>query len=359
MTGVPIQWLARTWSPLWPDWTHLIPVADSPGWVIDEEMRSVGTLARSLGIRVVSRHWLRFIRRQCVFYGSHFFLLDNGWRNREHRIATAYFHGRPGTGVPEFDEVYRHFCKEHRHIDRVQVSHSEMEQIVRQSGIAPEKVFRIPIGIDPTFFMPATPTLRRSVRRRLGLPEAAFVVGSFQKDGVGWAEGKEPKLIKGPDVLLRVLAILKTRVPELWVLLSGPARGYVKAGLERLGIPYRHCYLKQYKKVGRLYHALDAYLVASRQEGGPKAVLESMASGIPFVTTRVGQAMDLVRHGENGWMVPIDDTQGLAHWLQWIREHETEAGRVCSAGLVTAAENTYESQRSLWKNFFKDFVTGR
>ena len=39
-------------------------------------------------------------------------------------------------------------------------------------------------------------------RRVLGLPASAFVVGSFQKDGVGWGEGLEPKLIKGPDVLL-------------------------------------------------------------------------------------------------------------------------------------------------------------
>lgn len=318
----------------------------------------MGAVAHSLGIPIVSRHWLRFVRRQCVFYGSHFFLLGNGWRDQEHRIATAYFHGRPGTGVPEFDEVYHHFCKEHRRIDRVQVSHSEMEQIVRQSGIAPEKVFRIPIGIDPLLFKPTTSALRRSVRRQLEIPETAFVVGSFQKDGVGWAEGKEPKLIKGPDILLRVLAILKTRVPELWVLLSGPARGYVKTGLERLGIPYRHCYFKQYKKINSLYHALDAYLVASRQEGGPKAVLESMASGIPLVTTKVGQGMDLVRHCENGWMVPVDDSEELVHWLQWIREHETEAARVCAAGLITASENTYESQKLLWKDFFKGFVSG-
>ena len=45
------------------------------------------------------------------------------------------------------------------------------------------------------------------------------------------------------------------------------------------------------------YHALDAYVVPSRQEAGPKGVLESMATGVPLVTTRAGQAPDLVVEG--------------------------------------------------------------
>ena len=45
--------------------------------------------------------------------------------------------------------------------------------------------------------------------------------------GVGWGDGLEPKLIKGPDVLLQTVALLRQRIPELFVLLSGPARGYV------------------------------------------------------------------------------------------------------------------------------------
>ena len=136
------------------------------------------------------------------------------------------------------------------------------------------------------------------------------MVGSFQKDGVGWGDGQEPKLIKGPDVFLEAMELLRIRVPELFVLLSGPARGYVKTGLDRLGVPFKHLYVDSYPEVGQLFQALDAYIVSSRQEGGPKAVLESMASGVPLVTTRVGQAMDLVHHDVNGWMVESEDYDG-------------------------------------------------
>ena len=63
---------------------------------------------------------------------------------------------------------------------------------------------RIPIGIDVETFTLRSPDGVVAARRAFGLPESAFVVGSFQKDGVGWGEGTEPKLIKGPDVLLSV-----------------------------------------------------------------------------------------------------------------------------------------------------------
>ncbi|MBI3978489.1 MAG: glycosyltransferase family 4 protein [Chloroflexi bacterium] len=268
----------------------------------------------------------------------------------------AYFHGRPGTGVPEFDETYCQLCKDHHRIDRIQVSHREMRDVVLSSGIAPEKVFQIPIGVNLAFFQMATPESRRRQRARYGIPESAVVVGSFQKDGVGWGGGLEPKLIKGPDIFLKTLEILKPRLPELFVVLSGPARGYVKAGLERLGIPYRHSFLENYPEVGQLFQTLDVYVVASRQEGGPKAVLESMASGVPLVTTRVGQAMDLVRHGENGWMVDVEDAEGLAHWAEHAVRHRESLEGVIRLARQTAEENAYEAQIPLWRSLLRGFV---
>jgi glycosyltransferase involved in cell wall biosynthesis len=166
----------------------------------------------------------------------------------------------------------------------------------------------------------------------------------------------EPKPIKGPDVFLDAVKILRNRIPELFVLLSGPARGYVMTGLTRMDVPFRHVYLKTYPEVGRLYQALDVYIVSSRQEGGPKAVLESMATGIPLVTTRVGQAMDLVKHGSNGWMVEVGDAEGLAHWAEHAISADTDINRIRESGFTTARANSYESQIPLWRQFMAGFV---
>jgi glycosyltransferase involved in cell wall biosynthesis len=121
-------------------------------------------------------------------------------------------------------------------------------------------------------------------------------------------------------VLLAAFERLQARVPELHVLLTGPARGFVRQGLERLGIPYRHVLASSRADLARAYHALDVYLVASRQEGGPKAVLEAMATGVPLVSTRVGQATELVEHGVNGWLVAVEDADALAEWAVVTRD---------------------------------------
>jgi glycosyltransferase involved in cell wall biosynthesis len=108
--------------------------------------------------------------------------------------------------------------------------------------------------------------------------------------------------------------------------------------------------------VGSLYHALDAYLVSSRQEGGPKAVLEAMASGVPLVTTRVGQAMDLAQHGRNAYMVESEDIEGLSEWLLHVAAGPEELPSMRAEGVATAAANGYEAQRPLWRGFLEGFV---
>ena len=341
-------------SARWAPYSRLFFVGEGAGWVIDEEQRAVSALADRLGIEVVRRMPATAAPRQCVFYGSHFTFFDHAdARDPTQRVAITYFHGRPATdGYPEFDRAFASLQRLHERIDRVQVSHREIEELVLSSGIDAGKVFRIPIGIDPSLFRPLT----ADARRALGLPEDAFVVGSFQKDAVGWEEGLEPKPIKGPDVLVAALAALRRRVPRLHVLLSGPARGFVKAGLERAGVPYVHRVVERYDDIGSLYAALDAYVVPSRQEGGPKGVLESMAAGVPLVSTCVGQAVDLVRDGENGWLVDVGDVEGIADRLAAIASGEVDVDRVVAAGRETAEANSYASQLPLWRAFFDGFV---
>ena len=82
--------------------------------------------------------------------------------------------------------------------------------------------------------------------------------------------------------------------------------GYVKAALEKRGIPFSHDYLKDYAELKSAYHALDIYLVTSREEGGPMGLMESMASHVPVVSTPVGMGPDLIEEGVTGWLAPVE-----------------------------------------------------
>jgi glycosyltransferase involved in cell wall biosynthesis len=341
----------------WRDHSRLFVVGDDIGWVIDEESARLTRTAQRLGYDTAPGSWARFARRQSVFHAEHFGALRPRWLDSSHRLGLSYFHGRPGTpGYPEFDEAYEALRRNSARIDRVQVTHDEMRDLVLAAGIDPARVFRIPIGIDIEHFPLGDAAARQKARNELGLPESAFVVGSFQKDGVGWGEGLEPKAIKAPDTLVAVLEQVRSHIRTLTVLLTGPARGYVRGELEHLRIPFRHVQLDSRDGLAQAYHALDAYLVTSRQEGGPKSVLESMAAGVPLVTTRVGQAYALVRDGDNGLLADVDDVDGLAAGVQRVHDDSQLAQRLRARGRPTAEANAYESLGPKWAELLHGFV---
>lgn len=342
----------------WEPYSRLILYGDSAGWVLDWEMRELKRICVRLGVPVVKPIWKHAYTPQSVFFSNQFFLQNDDWMNLlPHRIGFSYFHGLPNTGDAAFDQVYRSLEKNHESLARVQVSHSEMRTAVLKTGMEPSKVFIIPIGINMDFFPFRTREQKFSARAELGIPQSAFLVGSFQKDGIGWGDGMEPKLIKGPDVFVKAMSRLKREIPELFVILSGPARGYVRKGLEEAGVPYLHRHLQSYPDVAKLFQTLDLYMVASRQEGGPKAILESMASGVPLVTTKVGQAIDLVKHGQNAWTTEVGDVDALVSCaLQIYHSNEDILRSILQAGRITAEANSYESQIPLWTGFMKGFV---
>ncbi len=350
---------AASWN--WKPYSRLILYGEKAEWVLDWEMRALANTCRHLGVRIADPIWKHASRPQSIFFSSHFFLLNVDWRKLlPARIGFAYFHGLPNTGDKLFDEFYKLLGEHHEQFTRIQVSHAQMRDVTLGTGIDPSKVFLIPIGINVDFFPFRSAEQKWVMREELGIPRSAFVVGSFQKDGVGWEEGLEPKLIKGPDVFLSTIEKLKKEVGDLFVLLSGPSRGYVKRGLEKMQVPYKHMYIKSYPDIAKLFQTLDVYLVASRQEGGPKAILESMASGVPLVTTRVGQAMDLVKHGENGWMADVEDSESLARYILEVRDLDQNALiPILKKGRATAEANTYECQLPLWADFMKGFVESR
>ena len=338
----------------WDKYSHLMICSDNANWVLDWEGRELSVLCTDLGIRLARPEYSELSRNQSVFYTSRYAVLTD-WQTPKHRIAFPYFHGRPDSGK-NFAQMINTIKSHHDELARIQVSHSEIHDIVLETGIDSHKVFRIPIGINLDYFNCTRAELKRKARTKLGVPQTAVVVGSFQKDGNGWGQGLEPKLIKGPDIFLKTVEILKFEVPELFILLTGPARGYVKKGLEKLGVPFLHKFLNNYIEIGHYFNALDLYIISSREEGGPKAVLESMASGIPLVTTRVGQAMDLVKHGKNGWMVEPEDVEELAHWAKYVIDNASTISNVLGEGKLTAEKNSYLAQIPLWKEFMKGFV---
>jgi glycosyltransferase involved in cell wall biosynthesis len=327
--------------------SKLYVVGDRLGWSIDDDRARLTATARRLGYDVGSNRLLRFARHQAVFQHNHFNALQPKWLESSHRLGLSYFHGRPGTdGYPEFDRAYETLRDNASRVDRVQVTHEEMRELVVGAGVPHDRVFKIPIGIDLEHFP------LRAARSGPG-----FVIGSFLKDGVGMAEGLEPKLLKGPDTLVAVVGQLREAIPDLSVLLTGPARGYVRSELKRLGVAHEHRLLSSRDELARAYAAVDVCLVTSRQEGGPKAVLEAMASGVPVVSTRVGQAAELVADSENGLLADVDDVDSLVAAVERVHGDSALRERMRAAGRATAEEHAEDRLDPLWAQLLEGFVS--
>jgi glycosyltransferase involved in cell wall biosynthesis len=260
------------------------------------------------------------IADRIVHFGSQYMWLAWGSHMaKSNRFVTSFFHGKPEDG-PDVAKHIDTFLESIPRLSKIVTGASLVERRLLDWGVPRDKLVRIPIGCDTNLFQPPTPEQRREARRRLGIPENHVCIGSFQKDGVGWGDGMEPKFIKGPDVFIETVRKIAKDTP-VYVLLTGPARGYVRHGLEQHGIPYRHEFVSNYPDLVSYYHALDLYLVTSREEGGPMALMESMATHVPVVSTRVGQAEDLLIDTQTDGLVDIDDVEGLcARSLAFLAE---------------------------------------
>ena len=255
-----------------------------------------------------------------VHFGSQY--MWESWQpglSKNNKYVVTFFHGkREDSG--QINKHIDNFIKSSNKLDRVVTAASLIEKRLIEWGIPQDKVVRIPLGVDTSVFTRFSEELKEKTREKLGIPKDKFVIGSFQKDGNGWGEGLIPKLIKGPDIFLDVIKKLKNKLP-VHVLLTGPARGYVIQGLRDMGVSYSHIFLENYLELPEYYNALDVYLVTSREEGGPKAILESMATGVPIISTQVGMAEDVIKNSENGFLVNIADVQSIAECVYSLYEN--------------------------------------
>jgi glycosyltransferase involved in cell wall biosynthesis len=254
----------------------------------------------------------RRVSNRVVHFGSQYMWLVWGHQmSRSNRYVASFFHGKPEDG-PDVARHIDRFMDSVPKLDRIVTAASLTEKRLLDWGVPRSKLVRIPIGVDTSLFVPPNDSQQIAARRRFKISDGSVVVGSFQKDGVGWGDGMEPKLIKGPDVYVEAMRAMKATGLPVFAFLTGPARGYVKQGLAAAGIPFVHTYVKDHSELVSCYHALDLYLVTSREEGGPMGLMESMASGVPVVSTRVGMAPDLIADGQTGRIAEVADAQQVA-----------------------------------------------
>ena len=192
--------------------------------------------------------------------------------------------------VPEkFDQKkHQEFLFRDQFVDVYHVPNVKTEHLLRQITSKPIKVLSYWLNDELWYFVD-----KQEARRRLGLDENCFYVTSIQRDTEGY-DLKSPKLEKGPDLFCDYLIKNKDKFENMHVLLGGWRRQYVQSRLDAAGIPYTLHEKQPIEKVRDMYAASDLYIVSSRQEGGPQAIIECAAMKIPIISTDVGISKNIL-----------------------------------------------------------------
>jgi starch synthase len=191
-------------------------------------------------------------------------------------------------------------------------SAAEERRLRERYGVAPARIARIPNPLDARGW---APTDARAARTELGLPADARVVA--------W-HGRVRMREKGLDVLVEAWRRLRRECPEaderLVLVGGGDDAGQLRSALAAGGADGVHRvdgYQLDRGVLARHLSAADVYVLPSRQEGSPVALLEAMALGLPVVAADASGVADILPEGERsgGIVVPRDDPEALARAL--------------------------------------------
>ena len=134
---------------------------------------------------------------------------------------------------------------------------------------------------------------KKFLRKKFGVAQDSFLVGSFQRDTEG-SDLISPKLIKGPDRFIEIVKYYEAKDSNFKVILTGKRRQFVINELERLNIEYLYFEMANFEMLNELYNLIDLYIVSSRIEGGPQAIVECGITKTPIISTDVGFASDIL-----------------------------------------------------------------
>lgn len=190
----------------------------------------------------------------------------------------------------------------------VAVSGSVRRLLVERYGVAEDAIAVVPGSIDLSGYAPAGEADTAALRRSLGLPDDALVVGA-----AGTTDWR-----KGPDLFVRLAKALQERLPDrpvhfVWIggEPGGPAFWRVERRLVPASLSERVHFLGSRPDPYSYYALMDVFALTSREDPFPRVCMEVGAVGVPIVTFDNGGAAELVAKG-CGYVVPYLDVDAMA-----------------------------------------------
>jgi len=233
----------------------------------------------------------------------------------------------------------------------VSVSPSISKKFI-ESKLPVDKLFTIPNGVDIDKFSPVgSREEKNNLRKKLGLPENTFIimfVGFFSED-------------KGPDILVEAYKIVKKNIKaDMRVLFVGSTKGVyyeikaslvkkIKDGIKGDCLEKDIIFVEKTLEIEEYYRCSDLFVLSSKREGLPNALLEAMASGLPCVSSNLdGVVGYLIFDDKEGMLFNSGDIHGLSRAVCRVFEDRK-----------LAKDLGYSAREKVIKNFSIGIVAGQ
>jgi glycosyltransferase involved in cell wall biosynthesis len=189
-----------------------------------------------------------------------------------------------------------------RRCDQVIAVSSELHQRCLEIGVAAERLSQIDNAVDVQAFARAAEDPEAGVEGR------RLVFGALGR--------LEPE--KGLEVLIEAFESLLERGVDAELRIAGDGSELQRLG-ERVAASAhssRIALIGFCPDVAEFHRELDVFVLSSRREGMPLALLEAMAAGLPVVATRAGGVAEVLADQEGGTVVDVDDAVALADGME-------------------------------------------
>lgn len=243
-----------------------------------------------------------------------------------HTMWEHYLHYAPADS-PAMQRFVKRMAVEYCNLcDQVIAPCESIAEILRERGVE-TPIAAIPTGIDAERFQHGD---RQAGRAQLGLPDDAFVAGYIGRLGpeknLGFVAQALVALCQAREHAQAVIVGNGEAVPEI-------QRVFDEAGLsDRLHLPG----ILKDEALVNAYHALDAFVFASKSETQGLVLAEAMAAGRPVVALDAPGAREIVRDGENGRLLENEQVAAFREALLQLADQPADEREA----LQTAARQT-------------------
>jgi len=204
------------------------------------------------------------------------------------------------------------------------------QQVIDHYNVDPDKIIVIYNGVNTLQFnIQAKEKYRESVRKKYGIDNNQSVIIFVAHDFK----------LKRLQTILNAMTLLEKKY-ILMVVGNGKKKNYLKWAIEN-GLSEQVLFLGPKKNMEKYYAAADIFVLPTLYDAFANVCLEAMACGLPVITTKSNGFAEVIREGENGFILESQNSAKLAGKINNL-ESKAERSRIAKNAATRALDFSME-----------------